>query len=116
METITELTDEFADQAFTVKALNSDDAYTDYLNKLLSFTIQFVDEAQFSKLINIVEILSQKNTHEVASLIAQLYEKLIDSLIAEIQNDTSSFLNLFKLIIIYLLGELTDESIQKYVE
>ena len=45
METITELTDEFADQAFTVKALNSDDAYTDYLNKLLSFTIQFVDEA-----------------------------------------------------------------------
>ena len=56
------MTSEFADYAFTVKALNDESAYETYLNKLLSFEITFVDEEEFSKLIDIVEILSEKNS------------------------------------------------------
>lgn len=85
------MSNEFADYAFTVQAFNDEDAYEKYLNKLLTFTIEFVDEDQFSKLINIVEILSKKNSEVVASLIAQLYEKLINSLISEINLETSNF-------------------------
>ena len=52
----------------------------------MTFDFTFGTEADFSLLLDIVELLSKKNSQKIAIPIAAIYKKLIESLIVKIKS------------------------------
>eukprot|EP00828_Plagiopyla_frontata_P044481 TRINITY_DN727_c0_g1_i7.p1 TRINITY_DN727_c0_g1~~TRINITY_DN727_c0_g1_i7.p1 ORF type:complete len:1129 (-),score=174.34 TRINITY_DN727_c0_g1_i7:115-3501(-) len=82
IELMTEIDAIFPNYAFTIREINEDTAYIDYLTKFHSLTKTYVNDTQFTQLFEILEMLGTRNNKNVAEIVVKIFDDLIDKLIA----------------------------------